>query len=98
MQRIPRGRFVSVQPGLRRDLRADEIQCIGLSAENARQRLALGATLADDDNHLALAALVLPLAAVFAILAAIRRLHIAAKITAIDLGPLAVAADRGLAN
>src|SRR5207302_6039226 len=52
---------------------------------------------ADDDHDLALARLVLPQPAIPTVLAAISRLHIAAEIAAVDLGPLALAADRGLA-
>src|SRR5207248_99115 len=49
-------------------------------------------------HDLALARAVAEKAAVFAIFAAVGRLHIAAEIAAVDFRPLALATDRGLAN
>src|SRR5437016_14270863 len=96
MQVIPGWRFVGIQRRLRRDLRADEIQRIGFRREHARQGLTLGAALADDDNHLALAGTVRSKAPVLAILAAIGRLHVSAEIAAVYLSLFASAADRCL--
>ena len=66
------------------------------STEHARQRLA--AALADHDDDLALARLVLPQPTIPAVLAAVRGLDVAAEIAAVDLGALAWTADRAPAD
>jgi hypothetical protein len=67
-----------------------------LGREHAGQRLAVRAALADHHDDLALASLVLPQPTIPAILATVRRAHIAAEIAAIHFRPLANTADRGL--
>jgi len=74
----------------------NEIQCFGLAAEHAGERPA--AALADHNHDLALARLVDPQPTIAAVLTAVGRLYIAAKIPAVDFGPLALATDSGLAN
>src|SRR5207302_766801 len=64
---VPPGALIGVQRRLRRDLRADEVERIGFGPEHAGERSA--AALADDDDDLASAGPVCPLAAVLAILA-----------------------------
>ena len=68
VQIIPCRRFVGIQRGFRRDVGADEVQGFRFAAEHAGQRLA--AALADHDNDLALAGLVLPQPPIAAVLAA----------------------------
>lgn len=74
-----------------RDARLDEVSGMAFALEHGRDRIA--AALADDDDDLALAVLVLEQAAVAPVLAKVRRLHIAAEIAAIDFRNLAFSAD-----
>jgi hypothetical protein len=64
--------------------------------EDARQRPAIA--LADHDYDPTLAGAMLPQPAIAAVLAPIGRLHVTSEIAAIDLCPLALAANRRLPN
>src|SRR5580658_8126269 len=57
VQIIPSARLVGVDDGSGRHAAADEIERAGFALEDGRKRVS--ATLANDDNNLALAALVL---------------------------------------
>ena len=59
--------------------------------EHGRDRVAVA--LANDDDDLALAVLILREATVAAVLLVVRRLDVAAEIAAVDFGDLALAAD-----
>src|ERR1700682_2023404 len=81
---------------LRSHVPPNEIQRFDLAAEHAGERPAPAPR--DPPHDLALAGLVPPQPAVFAILAAVRGLHISAEISAVDFRPFALAADRGPAS
>ena len=91
VQIVPGRRFVGVQHGALGDAVPDPGQRGALGLEHARQRLA--AALADHDDDLALAGLVLGQAAVDAVLGQVGGPHVAAEVGAIDLGLGAVVAD-----
>lgn len=92
LQGVPRRRLVSVDDGAGLHAILDEGQGGALGAEHGGDRLA--AALADDDDALALAGLVLREAPVAAVLLVVGGLGVAAEVPAIDLDGLAFTADR----
>ncbi|WP_181170642.1 hypothetical protein [Mesorhizobium sp. B2-6-2] len=91
MQAIPSRSFVDVDDRAFGNARLDPVKRSAFRAEHCRQRIAVAP--ADDDDSLAPAVLVFPKATVEAIFLAVRRLHIAAEVPAVDLGHLAFTAD-----
>ena len=92
----PRAGGIRVQGCSLRHLPTNEAQSLNLAAEYTGNCLAAFAALADDDHHLALAALVLAKPAIPAVLSAIGGFDMAAKKSAIDFRFLSLAADQRL--
>ena len=81
-QPVPVGRLIGVNRSATLDAGMNDGDAFGLALPDARN--SAPAALTDGDNDLTLAGLVQPLAAVLAVCAFVRRLHVAAEIRAIN--------------
>lgn len=91
VQAIPRLGFVGIDDRSLGDAGANEIERGAFRAKHRRNRAAIA--LANDDNTLAFAVLVLGEAPVAAVFLVVGRLDVAAKVTAVDFDDFTLAAD-----